>query len=285
MNRPKIQYHPAFASGLELVFWQYLTSLLIETEHELSRKPLKMDVLIVKKREDIEIGNEIGQIFRKHNIIEYKGPGDELSIDDYCKVMAYAFLYKSLGKGVNEIPIDQITVSIFRHAYPRELFRHLRENGCRMERTAEGVYAVSGRLAPFPTQVVVMRELSSKDYAVLRILAPGASEEDIRTFGLETGRQDDAVFRRNADAVLQVSITANRAAYEKLGREDPAMCDALRDLMKEDFVKERAEGRAEGRADLLVSLVEKGRISPEEAAEELGITTVEFKEKYLSSLV
>ncbi len=63
------------------------------------------------------------------------------------------------------------------------------------------------------------------------------------------------------------------------------MCDALRDLMKEDFVKERAEGRAEGRADLLVSLVEKGRISPEEAAEELGITTVEFKEKYLSSLV
>ena len=63
------------------------------------------------------------------------------------------------------------------------------------------------------------------------------------------------------------------------------MCDALKDLMKEDFIRARAEGRAEGRAGLLVSLVEKGRISVEEAAEELGMTAVEFKEKYLSSLV
>ena len=125
MGKAKIQYHPAFASGIELLMWEYQASLVIETEHELSRKPLKMDLLIVKKKEDVDIENEIGYIFRGHNIIEYKSPADELSIDQYSKVMAYAFLYKALGKTVNEVPVEEITVSIFRHSFPRKLFKSL----------------------------------------------------------------------------------------------------------------------------------------------------------------
>ena len=122
MDNAKIQYHPAFASGMELLLWEYQTLLIIETEHELSRKPLKIDILIIKKQEDVDIENEIGCIFRGHNIIEYKNPKDELSIDEYSKVMGYAFIYKSQGKSVNEIPAKEITVSIFRHVFPIHLF-------------------------------------------------------------------------------------------------------------------------------------------------------------------
>ena len=163
MGKAKIQYHPAFASGIELLMWEYQASLVIETEHELSRKPLKMDLLIIKKKEDVDIENEIGHIFRGHNIIEYKSPLDELSIDQYSKVMAYAFLYKALGKTVNEVPAEEITVSIFRHAFPRKLFKSLQDSGGSVEKASEGIYYVKGPLAPFPTQIVVMKDLPPKN--------------------------------------------------------------------------------------------------------------------------
>ena len=63
--------------------------------------------------------------------------------------------------------------------------------------------------------------------------------------------------RNNADAVLQVSISANEELYEKI-RRDSGMCEALRRLMKdeiaetiaetlaEETAKAKAEGRAEG---------------------------------------
>ena len=37
------------------------------------------------------------------------------------KTLGYAYLYKGLGKRVNEIPLEELTVSIFRATKPREL--------------------------------------------------------------------------------------------------------------------------------------------------------------------
>ena len=256
MGKAKIQYHPAFASGIELILWEYQTSLVIETEHELSRKPLKIDILIIKKKEDIEIDNEIGCIFRGYNIIEYKSPTDELSIDEYSKVMGYAFIYKSQGKSVNEIPAKEITVSIFRHVFPRELFKKLKDSGCSIEKASPGIYYVKGTLAPFPTQIIVMKELPPEKYTVLRILAPEADPEDIRRFVLQSAGSQESGYRRNVDAVYQVSVSANREVYENLRKEDQAVCDALRDLMKEDFLRVEGEYLAKGLAKGITGAVE-----------------------------
>lgn len=70
---------------------------------------------------------------RKHNIIEYKGPNDQLSIDTLYKILGYACLYKSFGNTVNAIPMQDITVSIFREAFPQELFRLLRSENYTIE--------------------------------------------------------------------------------------------------------------------------------------------------------
>ena len=47
--------------------------------------------------------------------------------------------------------------------------------------------------------------------------------------------------RHNADAILQLSVSANREIYEEIKRRDPIMCEALRDLMKEEIQEERQE--------------------------------------------
>ena len=70
---------------------------------------------------------------RKHNIIEYKGPNDQLSIDTLYKILGYSCLYKSFGNTVNAIPMQDITVSIFREAFPQELFRLLRSENYTIE--------------------------------------------------------------------------------------------------------------------------------------------------------
>ena len=43
------------------------------------------------------------------------------------------------------------------------------------------------------------------------------------------------------DAILQLSVSANRCVYEDIKRRDPVMCEALRDLMKEEIESEVQE--------------------------------------------
>ena len=61
---------------------------------------------------------------------------------------------------------------------------------------------------------------------------------------------------RNVDAVYQVSVSANREVYENLRKEDQTVCDALRDLMKEDILRVEGEYLAKGLAKGITGAVE-----------------------------
>ena len=41
-----------------------------------------MDLLIIETLKPVAMENELGKIFRRYNICEYKGPDDGLTIDD-----------------------------------------------------------------------------------------------------------------------------------------------------------------------------------------------------------
>ena len=81
-----LQWHPAFYAGLQIELQEDKDNLIFENEHQLSAKPMEIDVLIVKKEKALPVKKNIGRIFRMHNIIEYKSPTDYLSIDDFYKV-------------------------------------------------------------------------------------------------------------------------------------------------------------------------------------------------------
>ena len=71
-------------------------------DFSLNQQALEIDLLIIKKEGDQPIRNEIGRLFRKYNIIEYKSLKDELNIDTLYKVGAYTSLYKAYGDTVDE---------------------------------------------------------------------------------------------------------------------------------------------------------------------------------------
>ena len=95
--RDKIKWHPGFCAAAGLELKESIEYLEIIQEYGLSKEPLRIDLLIVKKTDKdnklVDIKNEIGHIMRKYNIIEYKSPEDSLTIDDYAKTIAYANLY------------------------------------------------------------------------------------------------------------------------------------------------------------------------------------------------
>ena len=114
--------------------------LFFENEHQLGTKPKEIDVLIIKKDPNIPIKKNIGQIFKTHNIVEFKGPEDYLCIDDYYKVYAYACFYKSDTRTVDEIKISDITISFVCRNYPRSFVRHLQKQGLQIEEKEAGIY-------------------------------------------------------------------------------------------------------------------------------------------------
>ncbi len=202
---------------------------------------IRMDLLIIKKLADVWIENELGHIFKKYNVAEFKSPDDALSIDDYYKTVGYACLYKGLGETVDQIPANELTISIFRESYPREMFEAMKNLGMEIKEQYPGIYYISGKQALFDTQIVVTKQLDKETHRTLRILSKHVREEDVRAFVEKAVQMSEPGDRNNVDAVLQVSVSANKEIYEAIRRCDKVMCEALRELMKDDLEKREQE--------------------------------------------
>lgn len=228
-----------------MLLWPYRGQVDIEEEKWLYTQGIRIDVLVIKKDPSVEIDCDICRIFRAHNIIEYKRNDDELNMSVYAKVMGYANLYKSREISADSIPYGEISATIYRHAYPRDAFRKLQELGATVEKKYPGVYYVKGT-GLFPVQVLVGKELDPKEYAMFRVLVPGASDDDIRMFKDMAVQNKDAAYQQSVDNIFQVSVSANKDTYARLMKEDPEMCDALRDLMRDEFIDTERRGEMRG---------------------------------------
>ena len=137
MENTQIQWHPAFVAALNLELSENRDSLSFHREHNLNVRPLEIDLLITKKFSGSSVDNEIGRLFRGHNILEYKDPQDHLNIDVFFKVEGYACLYKSYGKTVNAIKEEDITMTLVRDVKPDGLFRYFEKHGYQLSRSEE----------------------------------------------------------------------------------------------------------------------------------------------------
>lgn len=293
LEKTAIQWHPGFYSAAEIEFMSNKDQLEFEREYNLSKEPLRMDLLIIKKLADVSIENEIGHVFKTYNVIEYKSPDDSLTIDDYIKTVGYACLYKGMGKTVNQIPLQELTVSVFREAYPRELIDALQRDGFQVEKQFNGIYYVYGR-CPFDSQIVVTSQLDKKTHLGLHVLSKHVKEADVRAFLEYVQKFTTPGDRSNIDAILQVSIAANQELYEQI-RRDFGLCQALRELMKDEIAEEMMEARQkglqeglqEGRQETLLSavknLMENMKLTADQAMAVLNIPPAD-QAKYMEKI-
>lgn len=274
----KLQWHPALCSATEQELAENKNDLIFNREYNLSKKPLQIDLLVIEKLDDVDIKNEIGHIFRKYNLWEFKSPDDDLTIDDFFKTVGYACIYKGLGNKVDQIPIDQITVSLLREGKPIKLFKKLEECGYPVEREYNGIYHVTGFF--IPVQIIVTKELDSGKHKNFKVLSRNLREEDILAFVDEAQNFTDPGERENVDAILQVSLSANYELYEDMIRRYPKMCEAMRRLMKDEIEDEVREGEKKGFLEALFGLVKDNILSVADAAKRADMSVADFEKAY-----
>ena len=281
-----IKWHPGFCSAMELEFLQYKDLLDFNREFPLSKEPLRIDLLMIKKIKDVVLDIDIGRLFKTYNIIEYKSPKDGLTIDDYIKTVGYAYLYKGLGATVDAVPLSKLTATIVRDTEPTELFKKIQSEGGSIEEKYPGVYYING-VVSIPTQFILTSSLSKDFHVCLRVLSNKASEEDIKHFIEMASKFTEPIDKQNADAVMNVSINANRKVYDKIRRENPFMCQALRELMKDEIQEqikaERQDAADSSRVTDIKNLMKKLGLDAKAAMEALNISAAD-QLRYLAML-
>ena len=235
MNEKKKQWHPGFVSATDMEFKEQRENLLYQSEYNLGTKPLQIDLLVTKKDPDIEMESEIGKIFRKYNIMEYKSPGDHLDIDAFYKVEGYGCLYKSFGEFSDARAADDITITIVRDTKPEGLFRYFREHNIRTESPFPGVYYILGNFF-FRTQIIVGRELIQKDHMWIKALSNNVQKEEMKMLLEKANSLTGKHERELAESILEICLRANSQVANEL-RGENEMYDTLMKIMEPEVTK------------------------------------------------
>ncbi len=237
-DKQVLQWHPAFFASIQIELAEEADKLIFENEHQLGTKPKEIDVLIIKKNSEEKIHKNLGRIFRKHNIVEYKSPDDYLSIDDFYKVYGYACFYKSDVAKVDGIKADDITITFVCKNYPYKMMRHLENSRHLLVNGYEdGIYYIQGDIIPM--QLIVTSELSEGNNLWLRHLTNDLHERTtveqlIEAYG---EHRDEKLYKSAMDIIV-------RANYEKF-EEVREMCDALEELMEDKMVERENAAKEE----------------------------------------
>ncbi len=246
-----LQWHPAFFAGIQIELEEDADKLIFENEHQLGTKPMEIDVLIIKKSSNEKLSKNIGHLFQKHNIIEYKSPTDYLSIDDFYKVFGYACFYKSDTPLANSINAEDITISFVCKRYPFKLVSHL-ETVRHLQITLydNGIYYIIGDI--FPMQLIVSSELSKENNFWLKNLSDDIAgrEEARELLSKYEGHKQNRLYK----SVMNVIVRANHETFEEV----KMMCEALEELMKDELAEYRRRGLEEGRQKGLLEGRQKG---------------------------
>lgn len=118
----RLQWHPACFAALNLEFLENKEELEFFQEHSVSELPLRIDTLIIKKTRTHKLRNEIGDIFRCYNLVEYKSPRDEMTFNTFLKGIAEVYLYKIKQEKTR---IESYSLTFIRDRKPVALFQML----------------------------------------------------------------------------------------------------------------------------------------------------------------
>lgn len=300
MKKARLQWHVGFCAAMRTELEKYAENLEVISEYNLTKKPLQLDLLIVRKRGGPEYANNgperggnpgiLGRLLSEHTLFEYKGPGDSLEIDDFYKVMAYAGLYKYMAKDTNRILPEQISVVFVVTQKPVNLLKHLEKYYKIKERELQKhVFILEGPVL-FRSYLVIAGKGSdgNQDFPWLNALTGNLTEKDkgfVRKMLDVYGEQKDS----DREAVMDLFLRANEQIVNEI-KEEHTMCQALLELMApeieaakkaaaiEGMAKGIAEGKAEGESSHAYTVVKNMFARGFSAEDAAGIAEVKLEQ-------
>jgi len=126
-RRERTPYHGAAFSVFSSRLYEYQQNgiVALHDEHRLSKEPLRIDIVVIKKNSDVELEPVWAKIFRAHNLVEYKSPADKApTFEVFSKLMGYAWIYAAQEK----VKISDMTATLVCAETPQKLFKILKED-------------------------------------------------------------------------------------------------------------------------------------------------------------
>ncbi|MDR2071161.1 MAG: hypothetical protein LBP81_07090 [Treponema sp.] len=219
-------------------------------------------MVIIKKEGEAVIDSPLAAIFRRVNIVEYKSPGDHLSVGDYHKAGAYARLYSVQ----NRVETGEMSISFVVEAHPRKLLEYLvKEYGYEVQEEWPGIYYGKGDI--FPVQIVESKQLGDwGGVKWLKELRGGLKGEELREIIEMSGSMPKGA---PLSAYLYTILRANSRGLKEL----MAMSDAAFEAVLKEYgftAKWETEGLEKGREEAVIRLQKYG-MEPKQISEALEL--------------
>ena len=252
----KIFWHSGNFSALQLELLLYLGYLKFIDEKQLSKEPLIMDALVIKKDPDVVIEKNIGRIFKEHNLIEFKSEKDYLSVSDYKKVAnGYAGIYASF----EDVDYSDMTVTFIVNKKPVKLFKELVGRGFSIKEVESGIYYLEGE--HYPVQIIEIKKLDSDANIYLRSLRSDVTREEAEKLVSE-------LIKHNAWDLASPLLNNVAEANVQIFKEVMNMSDEVAKQFTEVLRKKgtldklieetKLEGKLENKQETALNMLQKG---------------------------
>lgn len=273
----KVQWHPAFYGAMHLELRENKEDLEFTEEVILNTLPLRVDMLVVKKKYPCEIQNEIGRIFGRYNLVEYKSPDTALNYDVFLKGIAYAYLYKSNEANVDEILLEEVTLTFVRERKPIKLLKKLQEEKFYIEEKWPGIY-YKVKEGYIKIQIVVSKKLSWENHVWLNSLSENVDVQQAIQL-IETTEQLENLDDKNyAESLWDVVETANKETIQKV-REDESMACRIVTEIVQTKIDEMLDNKS---VQIFKNMIRDGM--PRELAQKYAELSDELVEKALAEI-
>ena len=163
-NNDTQRYMPdsIFKRIMDLRFTQL--GIPLQTQVEVSHLPRTIDAVVVLRHETDQEKVRLETPFPyagPHNLIEFKGENDRLTIPDFRLILGRSNLYM----GENRIPVSDITITIVCAGTPRKVLKHSQAE-VEFESLGGGYYRSTDKL---PVHIIAINELevTPKNYPLL----------------------------------------------------------------------------------------------------------------------
>jgi len=272
----QIDWHSAFYDAIQMELVMDRNKLQFEREHPLNIEPLRPDVIIIKKESGAKLHQKFAEIFRGHNIIEYKSPEDAFSIADFIKTYSYPCIYQYESK----VPYSDVTLTIVREAAPIKIFNRLKkELGFPIIERSKGIFEIKKMI--FPIQIVVGKQLPTSENIWLKNLNTGKLDiktlDKMRILKKSTGKTINmgayffTLFEAKEGLLKEVQ-KMGRASFMKV-LEDMGLPEQWKNQGLEQGVEQGLEQGIEKGIDNTLEIIKKlkANIPPDKIATEFNI--------------
>ncbi|MBQ8093645.1 MAG: hypothetical protein IJ242_08735 [Clostridia bacterium] len=244
---PADDWHMAFEAAIRIALYKYRDRYSLIRETRLGNQPPRADYLIIKSEPEVRFDLPMFSLFRKHNIVEYKRPDDQLNERIIRKAIGYANFYIGTAEREREgdVPSDEVTISLFHNTMNDKLLSRMKaEQTIEVDTNCPGLYYVR-KLTDLPMQIVIGSELEGTEYAAFRALTSKPSLHDIEQLIRNGKNTTDSDQRDDYRMIFELIGHKNPGIFLTIPKGGEKMGDIFFDQIFADEYKQRIKENTE----------------------------------------